>query len=144
VRPECPLRAWRTRRISRHCKRADRSAIHISPRGVAAAACSAEERGKKEKEKNQGGRVYSIFEMADLPELSESVRSRSRTAGGQLAFTGSVAARGDTPPPGFARDLGLKLPGIANTNKKVRALPFFPRTSLGRALLSFHFTCSSW
>lgn len=61
--------------------------------------------------------------MADyLPELAmmhEQDTARSRTGGGggggtSRSMSGAVAVRGDTPPPGFTRDLGLKLPGIAN------------------------------
>lgn len=54
---------------------------------------------------------------ADLPEVMMQDSLRSRTGGGSaksLTSTGVVAVRGDTPPPGFTRDLGLKLPGISN------------------------------
>ena len=57
--------------------------------------------------------------MADLPELAmmqQQDTARSRTGGGiggtSGSMSGAVAVRGDTPPPGFTRDLGLKLPGI--------------------------------
>ena len=57
--------------------------------------------------------------MADLPELTmqDSLRSRRgdhASTSRSLTSTGMVATRGDTPPPGFTRDLGLKLPGIAD------------------------------
>ena len=57
--------------------------------------------------------------MGDLPELTmqDSLRSRKgdlASTSRSLTSTGVVAARGDTPPPGFTRDLGLKLPGIAD------------------------------
>ena len=58
--------------------------------------------------------------MADFPELTmqDSLRSRKgdhASTSRSIMSTGVVvAARGDTPPPGFTRDLGLKLPGIVD------------------------------